>query len=85
MRFFLNENDRRLKLVVFSINLGILCIIAVFFGNLSFFGVFVLLIFEEIYMLLLYCLKCNFEYIYEDNGMYICSECVYEWNDVEFV
>lgn len=36
-------------------------------------------------MLLLYCLKCNFEYIYEDNGMYICLECVYEWNDVEFV
>ncbi len=23
------------------------------------------------------------EYTYEDNGMYICPECAYEWNDAE--
>lgn len=25
------------------------------------------------------CPKCNSEYIYEDNGMYICPECAHEW------
>lgn len=29
------------------------------------------------------CPKCNSEYTYEDNGMYICPECAYEWNDNE--
>ncbi len=29
------------------------------------------------------CPKCNSEYTYEDNGMYICPECAYEWNDAE--
>lgn len=25
------------------------------------------------------CSKCNSEYTYEDNGMYICPECAHEW------
>ncbi|MCZ8639970.1 zinc ribbon domain-containing protein YjdM [Escherichia albertii] len=29
------------------------------------------------------CPKCNSEYTYEDNGMYICPECAYERNDNE--
>ena len=29
------------------------------------------------------CPKCNSEYTYEDNGMYICPECAHEWNDAE--
>ena len=62
---------------------GILCIIAAFFGNLPFFGAFALLTFEEIHMSLPHCPKCNSEYTYEDNGMYICPECAYEWNDAE--
>jgi protein PhnA len=28
-----------------------------------------------------HCPKCNSEYTYEDNGVYICPECAYEWND----
>ena len=27
------------------------------------------------------CPKCNSEYTYQDNDMYICPECAYEWND----
>ena len=27
------------------------------------------------------CPKCHSEYTYEDNGMYICPECAWEWND----
>ena len=34
-------------------------------------------------MSLPHCPKCNSEYTYEDNGMYICPECAYEWNDAE--
>ena len=60
-----------------------MCIIAAFFGNLPFFGAFALLTFEEIHMSLPHCPKCNSEYTYEDNGMYICPECAYEWNDAE--
>lgn len=26
------------------------------------------------------CSKCNSEYTYEDNGMYICPECAHEWS-----
>ena len=26
------------------------------------------------------CPKCNSEYTYQDNDMYICPECAYEWN-----
>ena len=26
------------------------------------------------------CPKCNSEYTYEDNGMFICPECAHEWN-----
>lgn len=29
------------------------------------------------------CPKCNSEYTYEDNGMYVCPECAHEWNTVE--
>jgi protein PhnA len=29
------------------------------------------------------CPKCNSEYAYEDNGMFICPECAHEWNDNE--
>ncbi|ELI5996447.1 TPA: TFIIB-type zinc finger domain-containing protein, partial [Escherichia coli] len=29
-------------------------------------------------MSLPHCPKCNSEYTYEDNGMYICPECAYE-------
>ena len=83
MRFLSNENDRRLKSAVPPTNSGILCIIAAFFGNLPFFGAFALLTFEEIHMSLPHCPKCNSEYTYEDNGMYICPECAYEWNDAE--
>ena len=83
MRFLSNENDRHLKSAVPPTNSGILCIIAAFFGNLPFFGAFALLTFEEIHMSLPHCPKCNSEYTYEDNGMYICPECAYEWNDAE--
>ena len=34
-------------------------------------------------MSLPHCPKCNSEYTYEDNGMNICPECAYEWNDAE--
>lgn len=26
------------------------------------------------------CPKCNSEYTYEDNNMYICPECAHEWS-----
>lgn len=26
------------------------------------------------------CPKCNSEYTYEDNNMFICPQCAYEWN-----
>ncbi len=26
------------------------------------------------------CPKCNSEYTYEDNGMFVCPECAHEWN-----
>lgn len=26
------------------------------------------------------CPKCNSEFTYEDNGMYICPECAHEWS-----
>lgn len=29
------------------------------------------------------CPKCQSEYTYTDNDMYICPECAYEWNDAE--
>lgn len=25
------------------------------------------------------CPKCNFEYTYEDGGLYVCPECAHEW------
>jgi protein PhnA len=25
------------------------------------------------------CPKCNSEYTYEDNGVFVCPECAYEW------
>ena len=34
-------------------------------------------------MSLPHCPKCNSEYTYEDNGMFICPECAHEWNDAE--
>ncbi len=34
-------------------------------------------------MQLPHCPKCNSEYTYEDNGMFICPECAHEWNDAE--
>lgn len=27
------------------------------------------------------CPKCNSEYTYQDNTMYVCPECGHEWND----
>jgi protein PhnA len=61
-------------------------ILAAFFDNLSVFGGpdcrrFAL--FEENTMSLPHCPKCNSEYTYEDNGMFICPECAYEWNNAE--
>lgn len=53
------------------------------FRQSAVFGAFALLTFEEIHMSLPHCPKCNSEYTYEDNGMYICPECAYEWNDAE--
>jgi protein PhnA len=38
---------------------------------------------EDIRMQLPNCPKCNSEYVYEDNGMFICPECAHEWNDNE--
>lgn len=29
------------------------------------------------------CPKCHSEYTYEDNGLFICPECAYEWNESE--
>lgn len=29
------------------------------------------------------CPKCQSEYTYTDNDMYICPECAHEWNDAE--
>lgn len=26
------------------------------------------------------CPKCNSEYTYEDNGLFVCPECFHEWN-----
>ena len=31
-------------------------------------------------MQLPHCPKCHSEYTYQDNDMYICPECAYEWN-----
>ena len=28
----------------------------------------------------IHCLKCNGEYVYEDQGLLICPECAYEWS-----
>jgi protein PhnA len=39
--------------------------------------------FEDTDMSLPHCPKCNSEYTYEDNGMFICPECAHEWNDAE--
>lgn len=32
-------------------------------------------------MQLPHCPKCQSEYTYQDNDMYICPECGHEWND----
>jgi protein PhnA len=29
------------------------------------------------------CLKCNSEYVYQDQELLICSECAFEWNPLE--
>lgn len=29
------------------------------------------------------CPKCGSEYVYEDDNMYICPECTYEWSSAE--
>ena len=29
------------------------------------------------------CPKCKSEYVYEDQGTYVCPECAYEWNPLE--
>ncbi|WP_337018483.1 zinc ribbon domain-containing protein YjdM [Leclercia sp. AS011] len=34
-------------------------------------------------MSLPHCPKCSSEYTYEDNGIFICPECAYEWNNAE--
>jgi len=39
--------------------------------------------FEENTMQLPQCPKCSSEYTYEDNGMFICPECAYEWDNAE--
>jgi protein PhnA len=40
-------------------------------------------LFQESIMQLPHCPKCNSEYTYEDNGLFICPECAHEWNDAE--
>ncbi|ACR70038.2 hypothetical protein DBV23_12985 [Edwardsiella ictaluri] len=32
-------------------------------------------------MQLPHCPKCHSEYTYQDNDMYVCPECAYEWNN----
>ncbi|PVZ85930.1 hypothetical protein C9426_17635 [Serratia sp. S1B] len=32
-------------------------------------------------MQLPHCPKCNSEYTYQDNDLFICPECAYEWSD----
>ncbi|ANS41699.1 MULTISPECIES: zinc ribbon domain-containing protein YjdM [Serratia] len=32
-------------------------------------------------MQLPHCPKCNSEYTYQDNAMFICPECAHEWSD----
>ncbi|EMP2575221.1 phnA family protein [Serratia marcescens] len=32
-------------------------------------------------MQLPHCPKCNSEYTYQDNALFICPECVHEWSD----
>src|SRR5699024_12401854 len=46
-------------------------------------GATTLMTLEDIHMVIPLCTKCDSEYIYEDNGMYICPECANEWNDAE--
>ncbi|WP_440873681.1 zinc ribbon domain-containing protein YjdM [Thalassotalea sp. PLHSN55] len=29
------------------------------------------------------CLKCGSEYVYQDQALFICPECNFEWNPVE--
>lgn len=29
------------------------------------------------------CPKCGSEYTYQDNNLYVCPECAYEWDDVQ--
>lgn len=35
------------------------------------------------FMSLPHCPKCQSEYSYEDNGLLICPECAYEWQETE--
>jgi protein PhnA len=65
---------------------GAYAILDAFFGKLPCFGwrfpaPFALL--EDTDMSLPHCPKCDSEYTYEDNGMFICPECAHEWNDAE--
>ena len=32
-------------------------------------------------MQLPHCPKCNSEYTYQDNALFICPECAHEWSD----
>ena len=32
-------------------------------------------------MQLPHCPKCNSEYTYQDNNLFICPECAHEWSD----
>lgn len=36
-------------------------------------------------MFLFNCLKCQFEYIYEDGDLLICFECLNEWKEGEVI
>jgi len=67
-------------------NVWICAILAAFFGTLPSFSWHFparLHFFEDTDMSLPHCPKCNSEYTYEDNGMFICPECAHEWNDAE--
>lgn len=71
--------------IISPTKVGICAILAAFFGILpSFAGIFQRVnTFEDTNMQLPHCPKCNSEYTYEDNGMFICPECAHEWNDAE--
>jgi protein PhnA len=45
------------------------------------FSFFIFLIKRRHNMQLPHCPKCNSEYTYQDNNLFICPECAHEWSD----